>query len=63
MVNMFALAMPMFTMNVYDRVVQNRSVETLWMMSIGIAIIVIGDLILRTMRGYFLDWASTRIDI
>ena len=62
-VNIFALAMPMFTMNVYDRVVPNRSVETLWVMSIGVAIIVIGDLILRTMRGYFLDWASTRIDV
>jgi ATP-binding cassette, subfamily C, bacterial LapB len=63
LVNIFALAMPMFTMNVYDRVVPNRSIETLWVMAIGIAIIVIGDLILRTMRGYFLDWASTRIDI
>jgi ATP-binding cassette subfamily C protein LapB len=62
-VNIFALAMPMFTMNVYDRVVPNRSVETLWVMAIGVAIIVIGDLILRTMRGYFLDWASTRIDV
>ena len=62
-VNVFALAMPMFTMNVYDRVVPNRSVETLWVMSIGVAVIVIGDLILRTMRGYFLDWASTRIDV
>jgi ATP-binding cassette subfamily C protein LapB len=62
-VNLFALAMPMFTMNVYDRVVPNRSVETLWVMSIGVAVIVIGDLILRTMRGYFLDWASTRIDV
>ena len=62
-VNIFALAMPMFTMNVYDRVVPNRSVETLWVMSIGVVIIVIGDLILRTMRGYFLDWASTRIDV
>ena len=63
LVNMFALAMPVFTMNVYDRVVPNRSIETLWVMAIGVAIIVVGDLILRTMRGYFLDWASARIDI
>jgi ATP-binding cassette, subfamily C, bacterial LapB len=63
LINIFALAMPIFTMNVYDRVVPNRSIETLWVMAIGIAIIVIGDLILRTMRGYFLDWASARVDI
>ena len=62
-VNIFALAMPLFTMNVYDRVVPNRAVETLWVLAIGVAVIVVGDLILRTMRGYFLDWASTRIDI
>ncbi len=62
-VNMFALAMPLFTMNVYDRVLPNKSTETLWVMALGISLIVIGDLILRTMRGYFLDWASTRIDV
>ncbi len=62
-VNIFALAMPMFTMNVYDRVVPNRSVETLWVMAIGVSLIVIGDLVLRTMRGYFLDWASARVDV
>ncbi len=63
LVNIFALAMPMFTMNIYDRVVPNRAIETLWVMAIGVSIIVIGDLILRTMRGYFLDWASARIDV
>jgi ATP-binding cassette subfamily C protein LapB len=63
LVNIFALAMPLFTMNVYDRVVPNRSIETLWVMAIGVSIIVVGDLILRSMRGYFLDWASARIDI
>ena len=62
-VNVFALAMPLFTMNVYDRVVPNRSIETLWVLAIGVLVIVVGDFILRTMRGYFLDWASTRIDI
>lgn len=62
-VNMFALAMPLFTMNVYDRVLPNRAVETLWVMAIGISLMIIGDLVLRTMRGYFLDWASTRVDV
>lgn len=63
LINVFALAMPMFSMNVYDRVVPNRSFETLWVMVIGISLIILGDLVLRTMRGYFLDWASHRIDI
>ncbi len=63
LINMFALAMPLFSMNVYDRVVPNRSIETLWVMVIGICLIIIGDLVLRTMRGYFLDWASHRVDI
>lgn len=62
-VNIFALAMPLFTMNVYDRVLPNRATETLWVMAVGIAMIVLGDLVLRTMRAYFLDWASNRVDV
>lgn len=62
-VNVFALAMPLFTMNVYDRIVPNRAIETMWVMGLGVLIIVLGDLLLRTMRAYFLDWASARIDI
>jgi ATP-binding cassette, subfamily C, bacterial LapB len=63
LVNIFALAMPMFTMNVYDRIVPNRAIETMWVMGLGVLIIVVGDLILRTMRAFFLDWASARVDI
>lgn len=63
LINMFALAMPLFTMNVYDRIVPNRSVETLWVMVTGIVLIVLADIALRTMRVYFLDWASQRVDI
>ena len=61
--NLFALGMPMFTMNVYDRVVPNRAMETLWMLALGVAIILVADLLLRTVRGYFIDLASSRVDM
>lgn len=63
LINMFALAMPLFTMNVYDRIVPNRSLETLWVLVLGIVVIICADFALRTMRAYFLDWASHRVDI
>lgn len=63
LINLFALALPIFTMNVYDRVVPNYAVETLWMLAAGVVIVLIGDLLLKTMRAYFLDLAGKRIDI
>ena len=62
-INLFALALPLFTMNVYDRVVPNHAVETLWTLAIGLVIVVIMDFTLRMMRSHFLDLASERIDI
>jgi len=63
MINLFALGLPLFTMNVYDRVVPNRAIETLWMLAIGLIIVLLADFALRSMRGFFLDLASKRIDI
>ncbi|WP_410499836.1 type I secretion system permease/ATPase [Chitinibacter sp. S2-10] len=63
LINVFALAMPLFSMNVYDRVVPNHAIETLWVLALG-AVLVLGfDFVLRTARGYILDVASKRIDI
>ncbi|MEM9255864.1 MAG: type I secretion system permease/ATPase [Pseudomonadota bacterium] len=62
-INLFALALPLFTMNVYDRVVPNHATETLWMLAAGVIIVLLADLVLRTMRGYFLDLASRRVDV
>tara|TARA_R110002110_G_scaffold184698_2_gene391512 strand:+ start:35740 stop:37866 length:2127 start_codon:yes stop_codon:yes gene_type:complete len=62
-INVFALALPLFTMNVYDRVVPNYAVETLWMLAAGVIIILLADIVLRSMRGYFLDLASRRVDM
>jgi ATP-binding cassette subfamily C protein LapB len=62
-INVFALAMPLFVMNVYDRVVPNNATETLWMLAAGVILMLLADISLRTMRGYFLDLASRRVDI
>ncbi|NMG73851.1 type I secretion system permease/ATPase [Aromatoleum diolicum] len=63
MINLFAIAMPLFVMNVYDRVVPNHAMETLWVLGAGVLIVVFGDAFLRTMRGYFVDLAGSRADV
>ena len=63
LINVFALAMPMFSMIVYDRVVPNRAVETLWVLSIGVLLMMLFDTLLRVLRAYILDTAGKRIDV
>jgi ATP-binding cassette, subfamily C, bacterial LapB len=63
LVNLLAIALPMFTMNVYDRVVPNSAFETLWALAIGVSIALGAELILRGLRGRFVDEASARVDI
>lgn len=63
LINVFALALPLFTMNVYDRVVPNQAIETLWMLAAGVAAVLLADVALRTLRGYFIDLAGSRVDV
>lgn len=61
-INIFALASSLFTMVVYDRVVPNNATSSLVALSIGLAIIIIFDFVLKTLRAYFIDVAGARID-
>ncbi|MBK7415837.1 MAG: type I secretion system permease/ATPase [Dechloromonas sp.] len=63
LINVIALAMRLFSMNVYDRVVPNRAMETLWVLALGVLLLLGIDMTLRMLRGYFIDLASARIDL
>lgn len=63
LINLFALAFPIFSMNVYDRVVPNHAVETLWVLALGITLVLGGDFFIRLLRSHFVDEASARIDV
>ncbi|MFC0269292.1 type I secretion system permease/ATPase [Kushneria aurantia] len=62
-INIFAVAMPLFVMTVYDRVVPNLATDTLWVLATGVGVVLIGDLILRLMRSSFIDLAASRADV
>ena len=63
LINIFALVMPLFSMNVYDRVVPNNATDTLWMLAMGVFLIFGMDFMMRLLRGHFIDLASARIDV
>jgi ATP-binding cassette subfamily C protein LapB len=63
LVNLFVLATPLFTMSVYDRVIPNNAVETLWFFAIGVFIVYLLDVFLKLIRTYFLEIAARKSDI
>ncbi|EMJ4842152.1 TPA: type I secretion system permease/ATPase [Morganella morganii] len=63
LINIIALATPLFVMNVYDRVVPNQATSTLWVLATGITGAFIFDLILKTLRGACLDIAGKKTDL
>lgn len=62
-INIFALAMPLFVMNVYDRVVPNHATETLWVLALGIVIVMCAEITLKLMRTWFIDLGANRTDV
>ena len=63
LINIFAIVVPFYTLNVYDRVVPNNATETLWSLSIGVILITVADFAMRMMRSHVLDLAGKRIDV
>jgi len=62
-INLFILATPLFMKNVFDRILPNNAIETMWAMTFGIMIIIIFDFILKLLRAYYIGKAGKRADV
>ncbi|NVK39981.1 MAG: type I secretion system permease/ATPase [Oceanospirillaceae bacterium] len=63
LINLFVLASPLFVMNVYDRVVPNSAIETLWVLAVGLFVVYLFDFGLKMLRAYFIEVAGKKTDV
>jgi ATP-binding cassette subfamily C protein LapB len=63
LINVFGLATPFFVLTVYDRVIPNSAFETLWVLAIGISVIYVFAVLMRGLRGYFVDEAGKKANL
>lgn len=61
-VNLLALALPLFTMNVYDRVIPNKAISTLWVLALGVFLAFAFDFTLRIARAQVIDDIGRKLD-
>lgn len=62
LVNFFSVGSSIFIMVVYDRVVPNSAFESLYALTLGMALIIVFDFILKMLRAYFIDYAGEYVD-
>lgn len=53
--NFMLLALPLYSMAIYDRVVPHLAMETLWALSLGVMIALLADLMVRAVKARVLD--------
>ena len=61
-VNLLAFAVPLFTMHVYDRVIPNKAIPTLWVLAAGVMLALGLDFVLRLARAQLIDEVGRNLD-
>lgn len=62
LINLLALATSLYSMQVYDRVIPNQGFQTLWVLSAGVLLSLLFELVLKHVRSVALDKACRRVD-
>lgn len=61
LLNICALAVPLYMRAIYDRVIPNLAIESLWALSIGVAIVLVFEFVLKHVRSSFIDAVGVRV--
>lgn len=60
--NILAVATSLYMRQIYDRVVPNLAFNTLWVLTIGVALAIVMETMLRIVRAFLMDSAGKRLD-
>lgn len=63
LINVLSLSLPLFSMNVYDRVLPNQAEATLWVLGLGVFLSFVLEFSLRTARTTLVDTIGKRLDL
>ena len=59
-INVLGLALPIVILQVYDRVLSNESLGTLFWLLIGLAVVVLAEALLKIMRSHLMFWNAAQ---
>lgn len=62
LVNLLTLATSLYAMQIFDRVIPNQGFQTLWVLSVGVALAVGLEFLLKQVRSHTVDRACNAID-
>lgn len=62
-VNVVGAAIPFYAMAVYDRVVPNNALDSLWVLTSAAVVMIVFDLATKLLRSYLLEAAGRRADL
>ncbi len=62
-INLFALFVPLYIMIVYDRVVPNEAYDTLFVLSFGLIIALVFELVFKSVRSHIIDKTGKKLSL
>ncbi len=61
-INILGLALPVVILQIYDRIVPRKALETFVLLMIGMAVVIILDAVLRILRSFILAWMGAKFE-